>query len=773
MKSIKILGAAGNVSVDSYATCIQITKNTLIDAGNIIDALGDDIKYINNIFLSHTHLDHIIDSAFLIDNFFSIRQTSLNIYGLPETIDALKKHIFNNVIWPDFSKINIPNTSKASINFIELELEKTYQVESGITLTPIKANHTVPCCGYIIKKDNASIYFTGDTYKNPAIWSRIDNDKTIKTLIIDVSFPNKLFNIAQKSKHLTPKLLDEDMDNLIRKDCNIYINHIKPIHKKEIVAELEDIGIEKNKILNDGDIITFEDGKLLNYNNSAESRINKLNNIGIALSAEDNLEKLLELIVTESKYITNADGGTLYLLEDKMLKFTVVQTDSMNIKMGGTSAEITWQPLPLYLKDGSPNKKMVAALSALDEKIINIQDVYKAVGFSFDGTKKFDASTGYRSKSMLVVPLKDHEQKIIGVLQLINKQNKFEDTIETFNKDDEKITLSLASQAAVAITNVKLIDGLEKLLESFLKSIIFAIGKKSPYTAAHIQRMVELSVSLAKEIDNDNTVFKDKNFSETTIKQIKIAALMHDIGKLATPEQIIDKSTKLEKIYDRLDLIEFRIELIKKECEISYLKGNISKNEFEQNSKELDEYFKIIEKSNVAATFTSNEDVKLFKKLSKKIYHVNDTAYKVLTNEEAYNLSIQKGTLTDEERQIINEHAKISLDILNKLPFPKKYNDVAQIAGAHHEKLNGKGYPLGLKGDEISFEARILAVADIFEALTASDRPYKKANTITVAMEILHSMVKDGDLDKDIVNFFHSSKLYLKYANKYLEKKIN
>jgi HD-GYP domain-containing protein (c-di-GMP phosphodiesterase class II) len=449
--------------------------------------------------------------------------------------------------------------------------------------------------------------------------------------------------------------------------------------------------------------------------------------------------------------------------------------------MGGTSGAITWPPLPLYLEDGSPNKKMVAATCALEDKVINIPDVYEAVGFSFEGTKKFDAGTGYRSKSMLVIPLKNHEFEIIGVLQLLNKQDS--DTLETvaFDAQDEDLTLSLASQAAVAITNTTLIQGLETLLEAFLQSIIFAISKKSPYTAGHIERMVQLSVMIAEAINGDETTYKDKHFSTQEIKQINFAALMHDIGKLATPEQIVDKATKLEAIFDRIELVRSRVEVIKKALQIELLNKKIElmddkeriaelEDQFAQKIAELDSYLECIERSNKGAEFTKDDQIALIQKIANEPWIIEGVSYTILNENEAYNLSVQKGTLTSQEREIINDHAKISLDILNKLPFPKKYKEIPQISGNHHEKINGKGYPLGLKGEEISFEARILAVADIFEALTASDRPYKKGNPLSSAMKIMYFMAKDDDLDKDLVKFFYDSGLYLEYAKKLLPK---
>ena len=768
MHHVKVLGAQGSRSNNAFTTCLQVTKNTLIDAGNIMHALGEEALHVNRIFFSHAHLDHILDSAFLMDNSFAQRTEPLYLYGLPQTIHAIKEHIFNWEIWPDFNHIHLIGSTTPSVIYVEIEPNKAYEIEEGVTLTPILSNHTVACCGYIIEKEGSGILFSSDTYKNPHLWETINTKDSIKALIIDVSFPNRFAKIAKDSKHLTPHLLDEEMA-LLSRSIPIYINHLKPFYAQQTSEELMAIGIAQEHILHDGESIDLETGRLHRETSaSTQEKITKLNKIGTALSANENIDVLLEMIVSEAKNLTNADGGTLYLVDGHNLHFKVAQTDSLGIKMGGTHAPISWPPLPLYLEDGTPNKKMVAATCVLEDRLINIPDVYEAEGFSFEGTKKFDAGTGYRSKSMLVIPLKNHEHEIIGALQLLNKIDTRSGQSIAFNEEDASITLSLASQAAVSITNTTLIQGLENLLEAFLKSIIFAISKKSPYTAGHIKRMVHLSVMLAEAVHADNTVFKDKTFSSEELKQINFAALMHDIGKLATPEQVVDKATKLEAIFDRIELVQTRIELIKKALHVNCLEGKISMEHYTEKVALLDSYMDVIRKSNAGAEFTNDANVALIQSMAKEPWVIDGTAYTILTENEAYNLSVQKGTLTKEERDIINEHATISVDILNNLPFPKKYKEIPQISGNHHEKISGKGYPQGLKGDEISFEARILAVADIFEALTASDRPYKKGNPLSSAMKILYFMAKEDDLDKELVKFFYNSGLYLRYAKELL-----
>lgn len=770
MPSIKILGSNGNRSDKFHTTCLQVSKHTVIDAGNIIFGLKKQAKDIDNIFLSHSHLDHVLDAAFLCDNFFNERVEPLKIYALKETITSVKKHLFNWEVWPDFTSIKLRESDKFALEFIEIEYDKPLHVD-GVKLTPIKANHTVKCCGYLIEKNGHGILFSGDTYKNDRLWEVLNNSLHVKALIVDVSFPSHLEKLAKDSKHMTPRVLKSQIKKLKRDDITIYINHIKSNYAKEIENEIKDIGLNINNILYGGEIIDYSVPKLLKQEASVShiDKVQMLNKIGTALSVNTELASLLDMIVTEAKNLTNADGGTLYLVnhEKKELDFTVVQTNSLGIHTGSKGEKLDWPSVPLYLKNQKENLHMVAATCALRDKVINITDVYETKNFNFEGTKKFDQSTGYRSKSMLVIPLKNHENKIIGVLQLLNKKDINE--VISFDSDDEEITLSLASQAAVAITNTNLIEDLENLLESFLKSIIYALRRKSSYTANHIHKMVGLSKMIAKAVNDDDGIYKEKTFNKNEMKQINFAALMHDVGKLSTPDYILDKATKLDGLYDRIEVVQTRAWAIKKEFEIAFLKETINKDEYEKSIKSIDENLSILVKSNTGAEFVPNDILKKIEDISQNPFKCNSKEFYLITKEEVKLLMVQKGTLTQDERNIINDHAQISLDILNKLPFPDKYKDIPSVAGDHHEKINGKGYPQGLKGDEISFESRILAIADIFEALTASDRPYKKANNLSTAMKILFFMAKDDELDRSLVKFFYESGLYMSFAKKSLK----
>ncbi len=511
--------------------------------------------------------------------------------------------------------------------------------------------------------------------------------------------------------------------------------------------------------------------------------IKTLNEIGIALSAENDLNRLLDMILHQAKKFTNSDGGTLYLKSDdgKNLYFKVVETNSLDIKMGGTGGEITWPPLKLYDEDGKQNSQMVATYCALTGEVINIEDVYYVKGFNFEGTKKFDAGTGYRSKSMLVIPMKNYENEIIGVLQLINRLNKDGKSIE-FSKEDKDLTLSLASQAAVAITNTKLVKDLEEFLNAVISTIAGAIDEKSPYTGGHIRRVAKISLMIADAINRDEDgIFKKIHYNDDDLKEIKISAWMHDMGKITTPEYVMDKATKLETIYDRIETIKAKFEILKRDIEVEFLRVKmraIEQNKLddivglEETYKEriikLEDDFKFIEVCNIGGEFMADEKIDRVQNISKEKIILNGEEINLLTDNEIKNLSIRKGTLTNEERDIIQNHATLTLKMLNQLPFPKKLKKVPDIAGNHHEKLNGKGYPRGLSAKDLTLESRILALADIFEALTAPDRPYKDAKTLSEVKRIIGFMTKDSELDGDLVKFFYDNKLHLEYAKEEL-----
>ena len=531
--------------------------------------------------------------------------------------------------------------------------------------------------------------------------------------------------------------------------------------------------------------------KIRNYIDSLQNQISNMSAIGLALSKERDMEKLLEMILLEAKRISNADGGTLYMMtDDQRLRFSIMITDSLNVHMGGTSGkEIPFYPVKLYNDDGKPNENMIAANAAINGNTINIPDAYKAKGFDFSGTKAFDEKTGYRSKSFLTVPLKNHENEIIGVLQLLNAQDIKSNKVISFSERIQNSVEALSSQAAVAITNKNLIKDLEVLFESFIKLIASAIDAKSPYTCAHCSRVPEITLMLAESVNEINEgPFANIQFSDKEMYELKIAAWLHDCGKVATPEYVVDKSTKLETIYDRIHTVATRFEVIKRDEEIKFLKKQLSIQKKDSLSdvdkkeaikkarilylkriKQLDEDKTFIEESNFGGEFMSQDRKDRVKKISSYRYKDNGSAKSFLSDNEVYNLCISRGTLTPEERKVINDHIVVTIEMLEQLPYPKHLRNVPEFAGGHHEKLDGTGYPKGLNHAEMSVQAKIMAIADIFEALTARDRPYKKGKTLSQAMRILGFMKNDAHIDAELFDVFVQEKIYLKYAEGFLD----
>ncbi len=517
------------------------------------------------------------------------------------------------------------------------------------------------------------------------------------------------------------------------------------------------------------------------------TQLERLNAIGTALSSEHDNDRLLETILLGAKELTNADGGTLYTVtEEQELKFEIMRTLSLDIAMGGTTGKpIPFPALPIYLSSGLPNLNMVAAYSVVNEKTVNIQDAYLTEGFDFSGTRQFDEKMGYRSQSFLTVPMKNHENEVIGVLQLINAIDPVSKKIIAFSDAHQRLVESLASQAAVAMTNKNLINGLKNLFESFIKLIADAIDEKSPYTGGHCQRVPELTMMLAETAINANSgPLKDFSMTESEVYELKIAAWLHDCGKVTTPEHVMDKATKLETIFDRIHLIEDRFELLKTQRENQVLQKALSaavtgvavnlkqiKHEMNASKKLLDDDKSFIRKVNFGSESMQPNDLLRIQQIANYQYF-NDSGHtvKFLSENEVYNLTIERGTLTPEERTVINNHIVVTINMLESLQYPKELKRVPEYAGGHHERMDGKGYPKGLTREQMSIPARMMGIADIFEALTSKDRPYKKAKTLSETLHILGKMKLENHIDPDIFDLFVREKVYLRYAEMFLER---
>ena len=522
--------------------------------------------------------------------------------------------------------------------------------------------------------------------------------------------------------------------------------------------------------------------------NAAEDlmqRLEQLNAVGALLSAERDIDRLLESILVAAKSITRADGGTLYrLTEDRSLRFEIMRTTSLKFYLGGTTGNpIPFYPIQLY-KDGKANNGMVAAYAALTGKTVNIADAYTADGFDFSGTRAFDSKTGYRSKSFLTVPMRNHENEIIGVLQLINAADPKSGEIVAFSASDQRLAESLASQAAIALTNRMLIIQLEQLFESFINLINTAIDEKSPYTGGHCQRVPMLTMMLAEAVNQTTEgPLSEFSMSEQDRYELKIAGLLHDCGKVTTPVHVVDKATKLETLFDRIHLIDTRFEVLKRDAEIDALRNKLrfleQKKPMEaagqdrllrEHLRELDDDCRFLRACNIGGERMRDEDVERVRRIAG--YRWRDVAgheADFLTEDEVKNLSIRAGTLTEDERKVINHHIVATIKMLEALPWPKHLTKVPEYAGGHHERMDGKGYPKGLTRDQMSVQARCMGIADIFEALTAKDRPYKKGKTLSESLEILGRMKINQHVDPDLFDIFVRKKVYLRYAETFLD----
>jgi HD-GYP domain-containing protein (c-di-GMP phosphodiesterase class II) len=517
-------------------------------------------------------------------------------------------------------------------------------------------------------------------------------------------------------------------------------------------------------------------------------QIERINSIGMALSAESDHEKLLETILLGAQEITNADGGTIYTMSEdhKQLSFKIMRNKSLNIAYGGTTGkEIPFPPLNIFLKDEIPNLESVATYCAIKDKTVNLQNAYDSKDFDFAGMRKFDEETGYHSQSFIAVPMKNYNSEVIAVLQLINATDHITKEIIPFSPQHQSLVESLASQASIAMTNKQLVDGLKHLFEAFIELIANAVDKKSPYTGQHCRMVPELTMMLAEAAINTNHgPLKDFHLNTRELYELRVASWLHDCGKITTPESVMDKPRKLSTIFDRIQLIEERFETLKKQAECEMLKQQISllksdpKADFSnlnslQSSfeKQCDDDFNFLCSINIGSEFMSDADYqRLLNIASTPLKNKNNEPINFLNENEVYNLSIKKGTLTKEERDIINHHIVATIDMLDSLPYPKELMRVPEYACNHHERMDGKGYPRGLTKAQMSIPARIMGIADIFEALTSQDRPYKKAKTLSESLSILGKMKLDNHIDPDLFVIFISEKIYLKYAEKFLDK---
>ena len=483
--------------------------------------------------------------------------------------------------------------------------------------------------------------------------------------------------------------------------------------------------------------------KLGEYDMITDKHIDrKILEIAYNLTNLTSYAELLQNIINESLDITNSDAGTLYILNNNKLSFMIMITRSKGICVGGDGLPVNLPPVEL-------DSNSVCAYVAREHRTMNIPDVYNDSAFDWQGPKKYDALNDYHTTSQLVVPLINHEQKVIGVLQLINAQD-LDGRVVAYSDYEQYIMEAIASLAAVSLSNYSMVNQLQELLDSFVVSFTTAIDARTPYNANHTRHVAEycrrfcdfLAARYAGTGD-------DLDLTPNRKDQLIMAASLHDVGKLIVPLRIMNKSDRLA---DRLDEMELRWKWLRADLKTRLCLNMISQEEYDATISRFDEDIEFIRKCNTVG-FLDNAALERIKSLADfKLVTSEGECVDFVTDEEIHELSIVKGTLTAEERRIIESHAVYTTQILDKIAFGEKYDKVRFYAGAHHEYLNGTGYPDGIMAQDIPAEVRIITIMDVFDSLTSSDRPYKKQMDQDRALSILHAMVDEGKLDGRIVD---------------------
>jgi len=518
------------------------------------------------------------------------------------------------------------------------------------------------------------------------------------------------------------------------------------------------------------------------------ARLALLTELSVALSRPGELPPLLERIVRAARQMTGADGGTLYRASEdgRSLRFYLALNDTLDLYVGGVHGRaVDFPELPLVDRHGERCMDAVATYAANTGRSVNIEDVYDSGAFNFQAMRAFDREHGYRSQSFLAVPLQDHEGELIGVLQLINARAPDSGQVLPFSTTDQRFVEALAAQAAIALTNRQLIERLEQLFESFVKVINLGLDEKSPHTGRHCEHVPELTMLLAQAAhDCDSGPLADFRMNERDRRELWLAGLLHDCGKITTPVHVVEKATKLHTIVDRIETIDTRFEVARRDATIDALRQQLAlagqpgkeperaaiDRRLHEQHAQLDAERDFLRRVNIGGEGMRPEDQRRVAEIAARRWVGPERQEQdFLGADEVANLTIRAGTLNPQERDIINNHISVTIRMLEALPWPKHLRRVPEYAGGHHERMDGKGYPRGLRGEQMSLPARMMAIADIFEALTARDRPYKAGNTLSEALEILGGFRLRGHIDPDLFDVFVRRKVYLDYARRFMD----
>ena len=475
---------------------------------------------------------------------------------------------------------------------------------------------------------------------------------------------------------------------------------------------------------------------------------NYLVNAMVGLSAEKDTDRILEKILQDAMTITNCDGGTVYTRSGQFLYFRNMITLSKNFHRSFTSGDTTMPPVPF-------GRKHVCASVALDKKLVNIEDVYLSKDFDFHGAMEYDRLNDYRSQSMLVIPMVDTNDHVIGVLQLLNAKDKEGNTIP-FDKYYEPLIYGLGSLVAVCMNNQRLSQAFYDLLHSFVKVMVGAIDMRTPYNANHTKSMVSYGKKFVAWL---NAQDGDWKIAEDMIDPFLMSIWLHDIGKLITPLSVMEKATRLGEYESEL-MHKFTVAILMEKLRV--LESNEGYSSSLCNLETLQNAKEFVLKINPPIFLTDELLEELYRLKNLTCLDEDGNEIPLLSDYEYGLLSIRKGTLTDGERQIMENHVSDTAKMLSNMKFSGKYSHVPDWASAHHEYIDGTGYPNHLEGDALPREVRLLTILDIYDALTADDRPYKKPLPKEKAFSILHAMVDEGKLDGYVLDLFEKSEAWVK-----------
>ncbi len=790
--TLRFLGVRGTLPTPGHhkaefggrTSCVQVQcgEHTLVlDGGTGLTMLGSLPKV--DILLSHTHIDHVLGLPFYLPHCKA--GTRVDIWAG----NLIPEHTLSEAITKIMSAPLFPLTledMKASVGLHDFTAGETISnaawEAAGIVVRTLPLSHPDRATGYRIEYQGRAVcYITDYEHQENALEEAlVAFVRDCDVLMYDSTYTDENFAKHKGWGHST-------WQQGMRLANAAGVKRFFAFHHDPVADDgALDSRSRQLSGMRPGSMFAREGMQLdlmsdamqtpsLTLADTSLQLIEKLTSIGVAISKENDLDHVLEIILVEAQKISHADGGTLYYrTPDDMLEFAIIRNDSLKMVYGGKSGnKPPIAPLPLYDAQGQhANQRTLAAYAIAQKEPVNIADAYDTEGFDFEGAKIFDRQHGYRTQSVLAIPMVSHTKEVLGCLQLINARDPATGETVAFSPAVQKIVQSLASQAAIILHNKTLLQEQKNLLESFIKMIAQAIDAKSPYTGAHCERVPTLTNMIAQAAcEATEGSFADFNLTTEEQYELHIAGWLHDCGKVATPVHIMDKATKLETISDRIALIEARFELLKREAKIAWLEGG-DKGSYEKRIAQIDDDFAFIAKSNVGGEFMRDEDLERLKAIAAQTWQSMGKTLPVLSDNELYNLSIRRGTLTDEERTIMNDHMVHTCNMLEALPFPKHLKRVPEYAGGHHERMDGKGYPKGIKAGEMSVPARMMAVADVFEALTAGDRPYKPAKKLSDAMAIIGQMKKHHHLDPAIVDFFAVSGVYMDYARKFLPEEL-